>query len=1349
MKKEYTYLPIDFDPFAGGELEKIIPAIEPQQEIWASCMIGGADANRSYNESISLQLQGPLQRGALEKALLGVLSRHESLRATFSADGKNLCIRNTPSFDLHWQDLTQLDGGQQDQVLSDFAGQDMLTAFDLANGPLFRAALFRLSPGQHHLRLTAHHIICDGWSLGIILEDIGALYSAYAKGESPMLEQAVSFSTYAAEMLAYAGSAEYRKTEDYWLQQYKGDTPELTLPTDRPRPALRTYKSRRDDFILDPGLLEAVKRTGARTGSSLVTTLMVAFEVYLHHITGQSDIVLGLPTAGQSATGHLNLVGHCVNLLPLRSRPDGNQSFIDYLRHRRKKILDDYDHQQITFGTLLKRLNIRRDSSRIPLVPVVLNIDAGMDSRVSFYQLSHRLVYNPREFENFEIFINATGTQQSMTLEWSYNTALFNPETIRNRMGAFEKILRCIVDNPATPIRDLPARTPDEIRLLAAWNATEADYPRQKTTAQLIHEAAFRYPNNIAIRCGKESLSYRQLDQQVSQLAAFLQQQGIQKGDVVALAADRSAGMVVALLAILRAGAAYLPLDPQFPRDRVEFMLDDSRASLLLTSATYKGYFSTNAKQVVLEEIAPLIATLPGSFNGPAISGNDLAYVLYTSGSTGTPKGVQVEHHNLVNFLLSMQKAPGITADDRLLAVTTISFDIAGLELYLPLIAGAQLILADKDTVKDGRLLARLLDESRATIMQATPSGWRLLLDADPKPRNLKALCGGEALPKDLADSLLASARSLWNLYGPTETTIWSSVKAITPADTLITIGRPIDNTQIFILDPYGHPAPLGTPGEIVIGGDGVARGYLGRPELNTEKFIADTFSARPGLRMYRTGDLGQFLPNGEIQCLGRIDQQVKIRGYRIEPGEIEFALTRIPGIREAVVITREDHPGDQRLVAYLVAPGTTERAFYDWRKALKASLPEYMVPTDFVLMDSLPKTNNGKIDRKGLPKPAQSANPAAEFIAPRTETEKLVARIWSEALSIEKISIHANFFELGGYSLIAVKVMVAIEKETGRRLPLATLFENPTIEKLAGMVTIDEEKISWDSLVPIRATGSKTPIYLVHGHGLNVLTFSAMGKYMDEDQPVYALQALGLNGKSQLLYTIEEIAAKYNSEILEKNPGGRFALAGYSLGGLIAYEMAKQLIGMGKEVIMLGILDTYAGNRDITETKAVRVFKKITRQFRKLFFFSKSFLRSPKTIINYQSMILGEKVRNLFARGYKVHKEFFTYEEEINRSYDMAYDNYYMDPMDIEVDLFRVEKRVNYIDDPVNLEWDKFAKKGVSVHVVPGDHKTFLFPPNDKVCARTLQECLNARQAKKGILPAETIDKPSVLRAV
>ncbi len=992
MNKEYTFVSVDFDPFASGELEKIIPAIEPQQEIWTACMIGGPDANRAYNESISLQLQGPFRRNAMEQALRDIFSRHESLRATISADGKDLCIRDGNALDISWQDLTHLDAGEQDQSLQAFATNDMHAVFDLQNGPLFRVALFRLAADRHHLRLTAHHIVCDGWSFGIILEDLGTLYSAYVKGETPVLEPADSFSTYATEITAYSTSAEYSNAENYWLRQYQGHAPELTLPTDRPRPAIRTYKSRRDDFNLDPSLLEAIKKTGAKAGSSLVSTLMVAFEVYLHHITGQNDIILGLPTAGQSATGHLNLVGHCVNLLPLRSRPDGDQSFIDYLRLRRKQLLDDYDHQQFTFGTLLQKLKIDRDSSRVPLVPVIFNIDAGMDSRVSFHQLSHHLISNPREFENFEIFLNATGSQQSMTLEWSYNTTLFNPETIRSMMGTFETLLRRIVDNPSTLIRDLPAQDPNEIRLLSAWNATQTDFPRHKSTGDLLHEAALHNSTRTAVRLASNdlSLTYHQLDQKASRFAAFLQQQGVQKGDIVALAADRSIDMVVALVAILRSGAAYLPLDPQFPKDRIEFMLADSKARLLLTSLAYKGHFNTDSPQLILEEIARLTVNGPDSFNGPAINDNDVAYLLYTSGSTGKPKGVQVEHHSLVNLLTSMQKTPGITPTDRLLATTTISFDIATLEIFLPLISGAELIVADTASVKDGRLLARLLDDTQATIMQATPSGWRILLDADTKRRpHLKAFTGGEGLPKELADRLLAVTGSLWNMYAPTETTIYSTAKQITAADTIITIGRPIDNTQVYILDPHGHPTPIGTPGEIVIAGEGVARGYLGRPELTAEKFIPDPFARQPGLRMYRTGDLGKFLPDGLIQCLGRIDQQVKIRGYRIEPGEIEHSLIKQPFVKEAVVIAREDNPGDQRLVAYLVAPGASEQLIPDWKKALAASLPGYMVPADFVLMESLPRTNNNKIDRKSLPKPLRTQLPTLMSSSPPAQIQK------------------------------------------------------------------------------------------------------------------------------------------------------------------------------------------------------------------------------------------------------------------------------------------------------------------------------------------------------------------------
>jgi amino acid adenylation domain-containing protein len=884
----------------------------------------------------------------------------------------------------------------------------------------------------------------------------------------------------------------------------------------------------------------------------------------------------------------------------------------------------------------------------------------------------------------------------------------------------------------------------DLVRQLAEWNATKNTYPKDKHITALISETAIQFPHKTAIQFEDRELSYEQLDKLSNRLANYLLHQGILPEDIIGLTITRSPELIIAMLAVMKTGAAYLPLDPLYPKNRIEFMLADSNARLLITSGPNKHQLDTSTSELTIEDILSLLGSYADQCPAIAMNGSGLAYVLYTSGSTGKPKGVQIEHHSLLNFLLSMQRTPGITTSDKLLAVTTISFDIAGLEIYLPLISGATIVLANAATCRDGRRLLEMIEEHRITVMQATPYTWRMLLDAGwTKKYPLKVLCGGEAFPKEYGERLLEKCQSLWNLYGPTETTIWSSVKQITEKDSLITIGRPIDNTQFFILDEFNNLAPPGIEGEICIAGDGLARGYINRFELTKERFVNIPYAEWPGAIMYRTGDLGKVLSNGEILCLGRIDNQVKIRGFRIEISEIEHALTSQPGIKDAAVATWEDLSGNQRLVAYLVlypdqhtTPPDTDgnstlphEVFQSWTSQLKKELPHFMIPTEFVILASMPVTANGKIDRKNLPRPAIRTQLIDNtFIAPRTVAERLVAAIWSEQLKVPDISINSNFFQLGGHSLIAVNIMTAIEQQTGRRLPLASIFENATIEQLALLIDRKEDEIKWDSLVPIRKTGTKTPIYLVHGSGLNVLAFSALGKYMDEDQPVYAMQALGLNGKTEFLYSIEEIARKYNAELLVHDPHGPYALAGYSLGGFIAFEMARQLLQMGKEVKMLGILDTNAGNRDPSEKKNKRIYKTIIRQFKKLFFFSKLFLTHPQRTAAYQFDILNERFRKLFYRKYKVDKEFFTYEQELNRSYNIAYDSYFMKPIDLTIDLFKVQKRIYYVDDPLYMEWKRYTTKDVGIQVVPGDHKTFLLPPNDKEFARLLQARLDQR---------------------
>jgi len=873
-------------------------------------------------------------------------------------------------------------------------------------------------------------------------------------------------------------------------------------------------------------------------------------------------------------------------------------------------------------------------------------------------------------------------------------------------------------------------------------NDTFAQYPKEKALSYFLNKCAEQYPDKIAIKFHDRTLTYKSLYESSNKLAKLLIDNNIKTGDIVALALDRSPEMVIALLAILKSGAAYVPLDPEYPKDRIEFMLEDSSAKVLLTSKKYKDHFHSEAVEILIEEALEKLSDYTPEEPGISISGEDLAYVLYTSGSTGKPKGVQIRHYSLVNFLLSMQKEPGMSADDKILAVTTISFDIAGLELYLPLICGAELILSNSETSKDGRLLLDLVKGENISFMQATPYTWRMMLEAGwEKFLPIKLLCGGEALPRDLVNKLTGRSSALWNMYGPTETTIWSTLKLI-ESDDDITIGRPIANTQVYILDENLNNLTDGSTGEIVIGGDGVAKGYLNRAELTTEKFIDDPFTENAGAKMYRTGDLGKLKENGEIVCLGRIDHQVKVRGYRIELEEIEHALVNQQDIKEAVVIAREDTPGDPRLVAYVVLAVDTEAGdlktqTFGWHKALMAVLPEYMVPDDFVLMPAIPITPNGKTDRKSLPKPDYSlVNRGGEYVAPRTDIEKQVAEIWEEVMGLEKISIFDNFFTLGGRSLVAVQIMARIEKLTGKRLPLATLFEHSTIEQLSLTLDVDAKSISWESLVPIKPKGSKMPLYIVHGAGLNVLLFNALAMNMDDEQPVYGLQARGLNGIDEPLDVMEAIAANYIAEILAQNPEGPYALAGYSLGGTIAYEMAHQLLDMGKEVKMLAVFDTYAKQTNIYDPFFKRTINGIFLFIMKLLYSFVLFYQDPKRTFEYKTLIMKRKIIRLFWKIFKGKEEkqegFFAYDNEIDEASAKAKRNYYQKPLPIVVDLFKAQKRTFYMADFDYLGWCEFALKGVNVHDIPGEHNTIFAPPNDKQFAIVLQQCLDRVSATK-----------------
>ncbi|MEH1853289.1 MAG: amino acid adenylation domain-containing protein [Nostoc sp.] len=1065
---------VDFDPFVDGELLLTAPATESQKEIWASVQMGDA-ANCAYNESQSLRLRGELDVKVFQSAVEKLVQRHEALRTTFSTDGNTLCIVASRQIEIPIIDLSNLEPQEKQEKLASIWRQEVEQPFDLEHGPLFRAKIAKLQPQEHLAILTAHHIICDGWSWAVLMPDLGKLYSGLQQGIVPELEEPDYLSEYATLQEEEADSPEAIATEEYWLQQFADSVPVLDFPSDRPRPPLRTFNAAREDWHLNPQLVANLKQLGTKLGCSFMTTILGGFEVWLHRLTGQNDLVVGIPSAGQAALGQYNLVGHCVNLLPLRSQIDGEKSFSDYLQTRRSAVLDAYDHQQFTFGNLVKKLVLPRDSSRIPLVPIIFNIDQALDSdKLPFIELEVEFFSNPRAFENFELFINATESHGELILECQYNTNLFDADTIRRRMAEFETLLLGIVANPNQTIAKLPILPAVEQQLLATWNNTQTAYPQDICIHQLFEAQVEKTPDAIAVVFEDQQISYRELNQQANQLAHYLQSLGVGPEVLVGLCVERSLEMVVGVLGILKAGGAYVPLDYAYPQERLAFMLQDAQVSVLLTQEKLKSGLPNHQAEIVC--LDSNWQSRDYGLDNPThnVTSNNLAYVIYTSGSTGQPKGVQIQHQSAVNLLNAIAKEPGLTAEDTLLSVTSLSFDIAVSEIFLPLSVGAKLVLVSREVAADGTKLLKTLTASGATFMQPTPVTWRLLLAAgwQGSPQ-LKMISTGEALPRDLANQLLPKGACLWNLYGPTETTIWSTGYKVTTANKTIDIGCPLANTQTYILDSHLQPVPIGISGELYIGGEGLARGYLNRPELTAERFISNPFSSNPKSRLYKTGDLARYLPDGHIEYLGRIDYQVKLRGFRIELGEIETALLQHSEVKEAVVIVQEDTPNETSLVGYIVAETGQDslQVISQLRRFLKQQLPDFMVPTIFMALEAMPLTPNGKVDRKALPKPdASRPELEANYVAPRTPIEQQIADIWTQVLNVRQVGIYDNFFELGGYSLLGIQVVSRLRQALQAEILMSNLFELPTVAELAERV----ETLRW-ATQGIQAADSET----------------------------------------------------------------------------------------------------------------------------------------------------------------------------------------------------------------------------------------------------------------------------------
>ena len=1007
------------------------PLTESQLEILLAAQLS-TEANCSFNESFSLHLRGELNEPILRKSLNAFIARHDALRVTFALDGDKQFFAPLLSLDLPLIDLSQLGATERQKRFDDWIAKDARDPFDLTKGPLVRATLFRFAPIHHVFVFTSHHIVFDGWSTNVFLDELSRLYSAEFSGEAAQLDSHMSFSDYACDQERHFRGQEGAENEAYWTKQFAQLPPSLNLPIDRPRPALKGFDGATFRKKIDAATYKAIQKAGAHQKCTLFITLLSGFHALLSRLSGQDDIVVGIPAAGQTLVDDRTLVGHCVNFVPLRGKFSNDLAMSDFLQQMRQTLLDAYDHQNYTYGRLVRKLAIPRDPSRLPLMEVQFNLER-VGAGVQFSGLRAEVDSNPKSFVNFDLFLNVVESTDGLTLDLDYNTALLDESTVARWLDCYESLLMSFAANESEKISRLSILSAgDREHLLDALNQTDADYPREKCVHQLFEDRAARTPGKVAFEFEEQALTYQQLNERSNQLANYLRRLGVQPGDLVGIYMERSAEMIVALLGSWKAGAAYVPLDPTFPRERLAFVFEDTAVPLILTQARLLPDLPTSDARIVCMDrdsnsIEKESETNPRLDADPSRA----AYTIYTSGSTGKPKGVVVTHQNVVNLLNSMAKKPGLTENDVLVAVTTISFDIAALEVYLPLITGAKLIFASRLTASDGRQLLSLLTRTNATVMQATPITFRLLLEAGWKGTpKFTALCGGEALSRDLADRILACDVPLWNMYGPTETTIWSATSQVLPGTGPVTVGPPIDNTQFYVLDSNAQLVPMGVPGELFIGGDGVARGYYKRPDLTTERFLPDPFRDSPGARIYGTGDLVRRRPSGDLEFLGRLDSQIKLRGFRIELGEIEIALAQHPSVKQAIVVVREDVPGDKRLVAYLLPNAGGTPAAGQLRTFLLTTLPDYMVPAGFITITAIPLTPNGKIDRKALPAPDwANQSRATSYVEPRNATEKQMADIWAEVLRLEKVGINDNLFELGADSLHVFQIVARANK--------------------------------------------------------------------------------------------------------------------------------------------------------------------------------------------------------------------------------------------------------------------------------------------------------------------------------
>jgi amino acid adenylation domain-containing protein len=1322
-----------------------------QERLWFLEQMEGALT--AYNLSRAWKLAGPLNVEALRRALEAIVRRHEALRTTFALDdGEPVqVVRAMERLELREVELDGQTPIQQAEEIARFSKAEADLPFDLIRDPMLRASLLRLDEDEHVLLLTMHHIACDGWSLSVLWEELERLYAGYCGGSDPdLVELPLQYADFAVWQRNELQGQRLERMVQYWTKQLDG-VRALEHPTDRPYPSSQSYRGARHGFALPEVLVEEMKSLGQREGVTVHMTLLAAFQSLLARYSSQEDIAVGMPVAGRSHAALEGMIGFFVNTLVLRTDLSGDPTFRELLGRVREVSLGAYDHQDLPFEKLVEELKPERDFSRSPLVQVLFQVLCFAEKGLSLAGLEATRLPSCGQRVRFDLEMHLWQQAKKIEGEVVYSTDLFDAATIERMTGHFLTLLQAVTADADKRLSDLPLLTAAERhQLLSEWNDTAVEYPRDRCLHELFEEQVQKTPDAVALMFGACSLTYAELNSKANRLAHYLRSLGIGPEALVGLLVERSPEMVTGLLGTLKAGGAYLPLDLDYPAERLVRLVEDARPAVILAQEHLLAHFPIrDARVLCLDRDWGDIAGHMDSDPESGVTPDNVAYVIYTSGSTGVPKGVMNTHAGVVNRLQWMQQAFPLSGIDRVLQKTPFSFDVSVWEFFWPLLTGARMVLARPGGHREPSYLARVIEERGITIIHFVPSMLQAFLEEprlEGRCRTLRhVFASGEALPESVARRCLERLPCrLHNLYGPTEAAIdvthWECRRDDPPG--AVPIGKPIANMRAYILDGRGEPLPVGVPGELYLGGVGVARGYLNRPELTAERFVPDPFERRPGARLYRTGDRVRWRADGNIEFLRRLDDQVKLRGFRIELGEIEAALCRHPVIEQAAVLLREDRAGDKRLVAYVVVRGDgVAPEDRELREFLARSLPDHMVPSAFVSLASLPLNANGKLDRKALPPPGAVRLGADEgSVAPRNQVEQALATVWEEVLGIAPVSIRDDFFELGGHSLLAVRLIARIEDALGVRLPISTVLQGDTIECLAKAVEERRQLLRFpapvrgrrvhDRVVTLQPQGERPPVFMVPGDSDHVWSFRHLALAIGNEWPLHGLQPNDLDLGVLPYRSLEELARDLVEDIRSVAGAGPYYLLGFSAGGLIAYEIAQQLRASGGQVRLLALLDTYGPGYP----RLLPMHTRLIRHFRNLRHLDGAEARRY-AIDRTQAVLRRLQQPFQLSRGCTANgPEQPSMGDQIDHSCWRDLKNRYCPSIYTgRVDLFAAE-RPDWIGSDFSdatMGWGKLVKGGLNVHRIQGQHLQMIKPPCVNELATKIRQCLRINNAE------------------